>query len=281
MNILIFGSEGNIGSSLVENFLKKTEYNIYLVDINKKSSHKNKRIRYLSYSNKKFNKTKIKVEIDLAIITSFIMNYKNYLNGKEKMYLVDSEKLIKKILKFCNRNITKRIIYLSSIAVYSKTKYCTEKSKLKPSTIYGKAKLNSENIIKKQFNVKSKTKYLILRLTHIYGELIRNNFVNFFVKNRKNLQINGNGEQIRNLLHVDDLFCLIQNAKNLKKNTVINLATKDNISLNKIIKIIRGKAKYNYNFDDNYPKEVSYLKAKTMFKWTPKKKFTKYLKKLV
>ena len=58
------------------------------------------------------------------------------------------------------------------------------------------------------------------------------------------------------------------------------MATKDNISLNKIIKIIRGKAKYNYNFDDNYPEEVSYLKAKTMFKWTPKKKFTKYLKKL-
>ena len=31
-----------------------------------------------------------------------------------------------------------------------KTNYCTEKSRLKPATIYGLAKLNSENIIKKK-----------------------------------------------------------------------------------------------------------------------------------
>ena len=116
---------------------------------------------------------------------------------------------------------------------------------------------------------------------HIYGEQIKNNFVNFFLKNRSNLQINGNGEEKRNLLHVDDLFSFIQNTKSQKKNVVVNLATKDNISLNEIIKIIKGNAKYNYNLNDSYPKKISYQKAKRMFKWTPKKKFTKYLKKFV
>ena len=48
MNILIFGSEGNIGDSLVKNFLKKTKGNIYIVDVNRKSVHKNERIKYLS-----------------------------------------------------------------------------------------------------------------------------------------------------------------------------------------------------------------------------------------
>ena len=51
MNILIFGSEGNIGKSLVKNFLKTTKFNLYLVDTHKKSVHKNKRVKYLSFSN--------------------------------------------------------------------------------------------------------------------------------------------------------------------------------------------------------------------------------------
>ena len=281
MNILIFGSEGNIGSSLVKNFLKKTKGNIYIVDVNKKSVHKNERIKYLSFNNKRFNKTIISKTVDLVVIASFIMNYQNYINGKEKIYLNKSERLIEKILDFCSKIKIKRLIYLSSIAVYGKTNYCTEKSRLKPATIYGLAKLNSENIIKKKISIKSKYKYLILRLTHIYGENIKNNFVNFFLKNKNNLLINGNGKQTRNLLHVDDLFSLIKKTKSLKINSTINVASKENISLNKIIKLIKGKAKYNNNFKDSYPDEVSYEKARKLLSWSPRKKFIRYLKRYI
>jgi len=280
MNILIFGSEGNIGSSLVKNFLKKIKANIYLVDLKKKSIHKNERIKYLSFNNKRFNKTIISKPIDIVVIASFIMNYQNYINGEEKIYLKKSEKLIKKILVFCSKIKIKKLIYLSSVAVYAKTNYCTEKSRLKPATIYGLAKLNSENIIKK-ISVKSKYKYLILRLPHVYGENITNNFVNSFLKNKNKLLINGNGEQTRNLLHVDDLFSLIEKTKSLKINSTINVASKDNISLNKIIKLIKGKAKYNNIFKDSYPDKISYEKARKLLGWSPRKKFIKYLKKYI
>ena len=282
MNILIFGSEGNIGKSLVKNFLKTTKFNLYLVDTHKKSVHKNKRVKYLSFSNKNFDRKIFNKDIDLAIITSFIMNFQEYLGGKRKSYLYKSELLIKKILKFIGKNKVKTLIYLSSIAVHSGTKYCTEKSKLKATTIYGEAKLTSEKIIREEIKNNSEVKYLIIRLTHIYGENIKNNFVNLFLKNKNRLQINGTGNQTRNLLHVDDLFSLIKKVNNLKQSSTINLASDDNISLNRIIKLIKGKATYNnINFKNNYPSKISYQKAKRMFNWSPKKKFTKYLKKYI
>ena len=119
-------------------------------------------------------------------------------------------------------------------------------------------------------------------MTHIYGENIKNNFVNLFLKNKNRLQINGTGNQTRNLLHVDDLFSLIKKVNNLKQSSIINLASDDNISLNRIIKLIKGKATYNnINFKNNYPSKISYQKAKRMFNWSPKKKFIKYLKKYI
>ena len=88
-------------------------------------------------------------------------------------------------------------------------------------------------------------------------------------------------ENKQEISFMSTIYFLIKKTKSLKINSTINVASKDNISLNKIIKIIKGKAKYNNNFKDSYPDEVSYEKARKLLSWSPRKKFIKYLKRYI
>ena len=273
MNILLFGSNGNLGNQLAKKFIiDKKIQKIFLIDIKKNSKIRSKKIKYISL--KDLRRFVFKDKIEIVIFASFIMNFKK-INPSE--YLEKNIKIIENGLKFISINKVKKFIYFSSVAVYgNQIKPCNEKSRTNPINIYGKTKLHIEKLIKRK-SKDGKFKYLILRLPHIYGPKIKNNFIYFFLKNKNKIVINGDGNQIRNLLHVYDLYNFILKAFSFKKNNIINLSNEE-FSINNIIKMIDANPKYKNAIKEPKYQKILAKKAKKIFGWQPKFKLKSSIK---
>jgi nucleoside-diphosphate-sugar epimerase len=144
--------------------------------------------------------------------------------------------------KFVNYIKTKRIkfIFLSTSHVYkSSNKKIDENFEKKPSNIYGKYKLKSENYIRKHLK-----DFLILRVFNIYGPNQPKGY--FFsdiqekIKNKQKIYINNS---YRDFIHVNEVsrFLNFSIKKDLKG--ILNLGSGKSFSLQKIIKMISNKLK--------------------------------------
>jgi len=143
------------------------------------------------------------------------------------------------LLEICKEKGIKRIIYLSSTAVYKpmadKT-LLTEESKCEPITFYGKTKLHAEQLIK-QHNVP----WVIVRAPVVYGPSQPPVLNKFFldVLKKKKTYIIGDGNNLRSLCFVDNLvegLILLANKADADGKTYI-LSDISPYTFNEIIKI--------------------------------------------
>ena len=156
-------------------------------------------------------------------------------------------------ISFILDNIGKKqkIIYLNSNSGYGigkKNKFCDEKSPLKPISLYGRTKVNSEKKVIKLNN------YIIFRLATVFGysyrmrtDLLLNNLVYHSLKH-KIIEIYEPNFR-RNFIHVRDVcYAILFSIKNFNKlkNNIYNLGlSSGNITKLQMIKKIN---KYNRNF---------------------------------
>mgnify|MGYP001262947703 CR=1 FL=1 len=284
-NILIIGSNSNIAKNFSEFFIKKKKVKkVFGLDIQTKSNFKSKKFKYfkINLDKKKYKIVKIANKIDIVFIFSFELNFRK---KNKSEYFSKGKNLIHNCIKIVNFHNIKKVVYMSSVAVYgNQNTIFTEQTKIKPNTNYGKLKVLSENYVKK--NSEGKYNYLIFRLTQIYGKNVKSSWVyKFFndVKNKKMISIFGNGKQKRDLLHVNDLCSLAYKIINFKDNNIFNVCSKKAYSLNYIMKLI--KAKYVYVKSPNNKKtEVENIistnkKVKKFFNWNIKKKIHKEILK--
>ena len=197
MSFIILGSNGFVANSL-KNYLKsKNEKHISIgkKEINFLSKNSSIKLRNI-IKNKKNS---------FLVITSAIAPAKT-LNDYLKNII-----MILNIIKELKQNSLKKIIYISSDAVYSDTKKkIDEHSETKPASIHGMMHLHRENILKFLY----KKKLLIIRPTLLYGKNDTHNGYGpnqFMRKALKNQQIVlfGKGEEKRDHLYIDDLVKLI------------------------------------------------------------------------
>jgi nucleoside-diphosphate-sugar epimerase len=167
----------------------------------------------------------------------------------------NSHDLIKNliILKNACNNIDykkiRKIIYISSDAVYSDTKKkISEKSETVPTSIHGTMHLVRENYLRNFYN----KKLCIVRPTLIYGSDDPHNSYgpNSFIRkylNNENISLFGKGEELRDHVWVKDVANIIVNMINNNFFGIINIATGKTISFYKIAKTInrlkRGNSK--------------------------------------
>ena len=108
------------------------------------------------------------------------------------------------ILDSCKYHNISKIILTSSAAVYqNSTNSVDETSSTKPLSPYGQSKLDMEKI-----TIQSKINYSILRLFNVYGNGQTTGVIVNFEKNilaNKPLIIFGDGEAIRDFIHIDDV----------------------------------------------------------------------------
>ena len=252
-NCLIIGGAGYIGSVLLDEIFNK--YKITVFDSFLFNSIKTYKKNYSDY---KFIQGDINKDItikyfrkvDLVIHLAGLANDPS--SDYDPNYAVQTNHISTvKIAKLCKEAKVKKLIYASSCSVYGDygKKLVDEKVDEKPLTVYALSKLSSEREILKLAN--NKFKVISLRFATLFGYSPRMRFdlsVNVMTKNilqKKNIVINGNGEQYRSFVHVKDVVkSIIFFATNKTKleYSVFNIGSNSNnvkiISLTKIFKKI-------------------------------------------
>jgi nucleoside-diphosphate-sugar epimerase len=251
--ILVTGGAGYIGSKLVTKLVERN-FAVTVVDSLKFSS---KSINHLfnkknftfiknDVRNKKLIKKLLKSNefiIPLAGLVGAPLCEKN----KKEAISVNYDSI-----KYISTNITKKnkIIYLTTNSGYGvgeKNKYCDESSQLNPISLYGRTKVDAENIIMKNKNV------VAFRLATVFGhsyrmrtDLLVNNFVFNALFDKKLTLFEPHFR--RNYIHINDvvdgIIYSIDNFNKLKSN-VYNLGLSSaNLTKLMLAKKIKKKLKY-------------------------------------
>jgi UDP-glucose 4-epimerase len=301
--ILITGGAGYIGSIVAE---KLKEYKIVIID-NLSTGKKfflNKKWKFykIDLCNKEkvsdvFRKENFDAVIHFAASISVEESQKN-----PKKYLQNNYINTKNLINLSKKHNVKKFIFASTASVYdSSKKNISESFKKYPLNNYGKTKLNCEEYLKKNLNLKS-FQYIILRFFNVAGSnnnytrgpipdlskhLIRNICVNY-IKNNYKILIYGNnyktsdGTCIRDFIHVNDLADICKLSLNklfISKNikTIINCGYGYGYSVLEVAKafekIVRKKIKIifkNKRIGDPASVVCSNYKLKRFLNWRPR-----------
>ena len=268
--ILITGAAGYIGSMLCTKLVDEG-YKVTAVDILK--YEKNSLAHLFSKKNftflklditKKKNLKKIILNQDFIIpLAALVVSPLCEKKKKEAVKVnVDSIKLLLSVIKK-----RQKILYPTTNSGYGigqKSKFCDENTVLNPISLYGRTKVEAEELISKHSN------YICFRLATVFGysfrmrtDLIVNNFVETAVKKGKLEIFEPNFR--RNFIHIQDIVdAFLFSIKNFNKlkNNIFNLglssANISKINLARKIKKIVPKTTIIINKKGNDPDKRDY-----------------------
>ena len=303
-NILITGGAGYIGSHVTEILLKKYK-KVILLD-NLSTGHRkliNKKAKFFKIDIN--NKLEVKRIIQKYKIDSIIHLAANLVisegQKKPKKYYKNNVLGTQKLLEACEKTSVRNFIFSSTAAVYKEGQYrVSEKSKIKPQSVYGKTKIKAEKLIL-SFAKKNKINYGILRYFNIAGsspsgkiglinkksDHLFKNFSKEIMKEKPKLKIYGtdyntkDGSCIRDFIHVSDIaeihYLILEkiNKMNISKilncgynkgTTVKEVAKEFKIQSSKKVEIIYTKRRKN----DLIKIIATNNKLKSFIKWKPK-----------
>ena len=278
-NVLITGGSGFIGSHVVDSLLKN-KYRVKILDIQKP---RRKDVKFIKGNilNKSIIRSALK-DIDIIFHLAAVSDINKVKDIPKKT--VETNILgTTNLLEEARRKNIKRFIFASSVYSYGRA-----------GNLYTTSKQSSELIIK-NYGLLFGIKFTILRYTTAYGPRNRAvDAISIFVQRAlKNLDliIHGNGQQKRDYLYVEDLANgSLLALKNRTKNKTITLASKNNIKIidlaKIIIKLTNSKSKIifdkkNKRIDDFSSKYDYNNYEKTLYNWKPKYSMVKGLNKYI
>jgi dTDP-4-dehydrorhamnose reductase len=177
-NILLIGSSGQLGSSLIQALLQLKKYKVI-------EGHK-KKISLININNleNKIKKIKPLVIINCSAFTDVdLCEKKKNLAKKLNFYC------IKKLARICYKNNIKLIHFSTDYVYGSKRAYYKETDHCQPLNYYGKTKLLGDDSI-----INANIKFLIFRISF----LLSNHHKSFVYKIKKQLIINKKCKVISN-----------------------------------------------------------------------------------
>lgn len=327
MKILITGAAGQIGSGLAKR-LVKNGHDLVLVD-----NLRNGYVRNL-YTNQKdeemiapfyhvdvitpdFHKWcggEIDAIIHLAAITSLPDCESNPLET-----IMVNVAGTAAVLEFAREYAVPHVIFASTSAVYENNDVdvFTEDLEINPRLYYSLSKKMAEEVVE-SYRENYGSSVTVLRFFNVFGpdgDHTRLNppLINFLVREFKKgvpPELSGDGEQVRDFIHVDDVVSMIELCLDKKPNDVFNVCTGQVVSVNQMGKWVAEAlgcesiglahkpaqelwSRYPEMFAGVYPlkKEVvaketmrpskgSYQKAKEVLGWEPNLNIEELVKKV-
>lgn len=266
-NILFIGGAGFIGSNLIQAFVKKTQYKIYVYEPHfanvSRISHLSENLTILKGSLDDFEYLKtiiltnnIKIVVHLV---STLLPGSNYDEYKKEFETVIFPTI--NLMSLCSEFKIKFVYFSSGGTVYgnsSKEKF-SENDVLAPISFYGLSKQVIEESILFEHRTKN-LDYLILRPSNPYGpgqSLFANQGLIAVslgkIINRNPITIWGDGNSVRDYIYIDDLSKIFFNLidKGIK-NEIINIGSGEGHSINDIIFLFNKIV--SENFEVNYEK---------------------------
>ena len=247
MKICIIGHSGKIGTYLL-NSLKKFDCKIHIIS----QIEENINNRNVIIHKGNIKKRDIDFETFLNncdIFFNLVGEYKNE-NNMENLNVIFFNELIEKCLYYSNKfNKKIHFVHISSCSIFgftNKSRVLNENSPKKPNTLYGKTKLQSEDMLLKKINNNLFT-FAILRPSgiifnnntnsfNILIKLIKFRFVIFF----------GYKNHVLNYVHIEDVIdaILLLGFDNNAKNQIFNLS--NDSKLEEVINALKSGSKNKY-----------------------------------
>lgn len=254
-NIAIIGSNGFIGSHLTETLWLKNEYNLHLFGNNDVNFFSNK----LPYKKINLNDRK---EIDQSFANIDLIYYLASATIPWSSWNNPVIELENNLMPFVNflESITqlnvKKVVFVSSAGtVYGNShEKVTEDSNKLPYSPYGITKLTMEFFLN-YYRVKNNLHFDIFRVSNIYGSGqniskglgIINTFLEKII-DEKQVQVFGDGENIRNYVYIKDVVELLSLSagSELNKSSIYNLASNDTCSIKELVTKIKNIVPENF-----------------------------------
>ncbi len=275
-NALITGGNGFIGSNFLNYIVNKySNVNFYNYDCNYYSSSKkntfklNNKLNYVSFDGKIQDKSKIlELLINYKIDTIIHFAAQSHVDTSffNSLQYTDDNIFGTHILLECVRlyNKLERFIHISTDEVYGENEnddIKTEKTLLCPTNPYSATKAAAEMIVNSYF-YSFKIPIIIIRSNNVYGrhqyiEKVIPKFINQILKDEK-ITIQGNGENKRSFLYIDDFIYGLETILNKGQiGNIYNISSPDEISIIHLAKMLMRLMK---NFDETKDDINNYLK---------------------
>ena len=254
---VVTGCCGFIGSHLVEFLIKKKFFVIGLDNLST-----GKKIFLKKFDQKKFKFFKVDLlkkkldnyfqNVDIVFHLAANADVRYGLKHRHKdinQNIIVTHRILEQLVK----NNIKKFVFSSTGSVYGEANEIPTKENSPfpiQTSLYGASKVSAESIIS-AYSEAYNLKCYIFRFVSILGPRYSHghvyDFLNQLTKNPYNLNVLGDGNQKKSYLHVSDCIKAIWFSLKLFKNNVniINLGTKEYITVNESIKIICKKLKIN------------------------------------
>lgn len=154
------------------------------------------------------------------------------------------------IIDGCINAGVKRLIHGSTIGVYGATLKgnIDEKSPLRPNNIYGKTKLEAEQLVQSYHD---KLSYVIIRISETYGPGDRRLLKLYKAIKKKAFFMIGKGDNLHHLIYIDDLIegLFLAAERDEALNSIFIFAGQEPLTSNKLVEVIANHFHTNiYNF---------------------------------
>ncbi len=243
MKVLITGVSGFLGYELTNYLIKKKIYVIGIFNTKEPKFQKSKflKLKKINLINETFN-----ADVDTIIHCASVTPVN--ANDDKELYK-NNIKIIKNVLKISSK--IHSFFFMSSMSVYGKIrdKVVFEKTIKRFPNYYGKSKFECERMLKK-LNSEKNISVFVFRLPGVVGEKSHSNFITKLVENiltNQPIKISNLNSKFNNIVHSKDIFNFI--IKILKKKLTgfhtLNLASKNKIKINTILKYLLNNSHYS------------------------------------